>query len=61
MGTRTRSEVRHARAGTTSPAELTWEVARGIHRRCCRDGSCDGAFEHLTAAAVAVEMLRSTA
>ena len=47
--------------GTTSPAELTWEVARGIHRRCCRDGSCDGAFEHLTAAAVAVEMLRPTA
>jgi hypothetical protein len=42
---------------TVSPARLTMEVAAAIHDRCCNDAGCDGAFEHLREAAVAVDVL----
>ena len=38
-------------------ARLTWSVAEAIHRRCCGRTACNGVFEHLGAAAAAIEAL----
>ena len=42
---------------TVSAGDLSWVVAEAIHRRCCGDSWCEGPVEHLSAAAVAVDLL----